>query len=155
MADVVNDVPNKAVNVRGFLNFDMRRLLDCSFVVIDAKKFFGTQSALFGPGAMQVLPTQLLCRSAAAPTKSVENASGQRAIIIVKMVAARDANDLCFSCEKRACAVVFVGAVETLNHRRVDRHERWLGWQRVLSRGRAKPAGDSDLEIGRRGKSQE
>jgi hypothetical protein len=104
---------------------------------------------------MQVSPVPLLCGLAAAPTKSVENASGQRAIIIVKMVAARDANDLCLSREKRACAVVFVGAVETLNHRRVDRHERWFGWQRVLVRGRAKPAGDSDFEIGRRGESQE
>src|ERR1700744_2930181 len=92
---------------------------------------------------------------AAAPTKSVENASGQRAIVMVKMVAARDANDLCLSREERACAVVFAGAVETLNHRRVDRHERWFGWQRVLVRGRAKPAGDSDFEIGRWGESQE
>jgi hypothetical protein len=88
-------------------------------------------------------------------TKSLENALGQRAIIIVKMVAAGYANDFRLSCEQRACGVVFVGAVETLNHRRVDRHERWSGWQRVLVRGCAKPAGDSDFEIGRRGESQE
>ena len=86
-----------------------------------------------------------------APTKAVENAPGERAVIMIKMMAASGADDigLALSQEERACAVVLIGTIKALDHGRVDRRERRLSRQRILAGWQTKPAGDPDLEIGR------
>ena len=60
-----------------------------------------------------------------APVKAIENASRESVVVIVEMVATRGAYDFRLSRNQRAGTVVFRGAVEALNHRRIDWRERW------------------------------
>ena len=89
-----------------------------------------------------------------ALTKTVENALRQRTVVTIKVMAAGGADDLCLSLKGPARGIILVSAIEALNHGRIDRRERRFGWQRLLARTRANQSGDTNFEIGGRGKAE-
>jgi hypothetical protein len=89
-----------------------------------------------------------------ALTKTVENALRQRTVVTIEMMTASGADDLRLSLKEPARGVILVSAIKALNHARIDRCERQPGWQRFLARTRANQSGDTDFEIGCRGKSE-
>ena len=103
-----------------------------------------------------VVATYSIIRSskAGALTKAVENALSQRTVVTIKVMTASGADDLGLSLKKPTRGVILVSAIEALNHGRIDRRERRLGWQRFLARTRANQSGDTDFEIGCRGKAE-
>ena len=64
------------------------------------------------------------------------------------------ADHLCLSLKGPTRGVILVSAVDALNHGRIDRRERRLGWQRFVARTRANQSGHTDFEIGFRGKAK-
>ena len=92
---------------------------------------------------------------AGAPTKSIEYALSQHPIFTVEMVTAGGPDHFRLSQEGRTGTVLLVGAVETLNHGQIDRRERRFGCLCLLAGAGPHQSGDTDLEIGCRGKSEE
>jgi hypothetical protein len=104
-----------------------RRFADNSVVSVCG---IGPRKCLFGPlspgtaffGVSFLMGGRLLRNSRRPPyltralPKAIENATSQRIIIIVEVMAASGPDDLSLSKEERACAVVLIGAVETLDH---------------------------------------
>ena len=88
-------------------------------------------------------------------TKTVENVLRQRTVVTVKVMTAGGPDDLRLSLKEPARGVILVSAIEALNHGRIDRRERRSGWQRFLARTRTNQSGDTDFEIGRRGKAEQ
>ena len=87
-------------------------------------------------------------------TKTVENALSQGTIVAIKVMTARGADHLCLSLKGPTRGVILVSAVDALNHSRIDRRERRLGWQRFLAGARPNQSSHTDFEIGFRGKAK-
>jgi hypothetical protein len=88
-------------------------------------------------------------------TKTIENALRQGTVVTIKVVTASGADDLCLSLKEPTRGVILVSAIEALNHCRIDRRERRLGWQRLLAWTRPNQSGYTNFEIGCRGQAEE